>query len=569
MDEFIEVEDINEDDYLDDMDLEIIDFIKNLDNIEEKPLPTPYRISTHTSNATVKNPNYPNCELMIDITFLIKHLIEKIINDNFLNPIENPIFQGIVINNNECSMNIRFDDDMYRKVRYYPNTVSIKKVINNENKYTKNKDYETTEYFDEHNIEETREKLKDFIQNCSFTFVQKNSKEKKDEKKKCDINDYDKQSVITTYNIYTGNIIENKETKETKEIEIIENEEELLKDKRKKKISDKEAEYMYNSCSIIIKPSKEIKAVNVRLFSDTAMTITGGLNQNDGYIAAKALLNEIINHGNIIKGIRKLDVNASTESARKKNKILFPLPSDDYISGLEVNHNITLINSNFSTKFRIDLEALYKLLVANEEDLFVVYYPNNHRGIQISYFWNKNNKSTIFCESNQNYIQDGICKCGKKCSAKKNRKKSYSVFDSKISENNETSCTKVKICVFKTGSISLIGGTDKEHTECAYHFINNLLDKYYKDIVTISIDDYLNEKKNKKDSEKINALIENLNIDLKSKGKEKKKKEKVVKEKIVKEKVIKGKKNNSKIIFKNNGSTLILKKNGSKIVLKK
>ena len=50
---------------------------------------------------------------------------------------------------------------------------------------------------------------------------------------------------------------------------------------------------MYNSCSIIVKPSKDIKAVNVRLFSDSAMTITGGLRETDGYYAAQALLNEI------------------------------------------------------------------------------------------------------------------------------------------------------------------------------------------------------------------------------------------------------------------------------------
>ncbi len=552
MEEFIEVEEINEDDYLDEMDLEVIDFIKNLDNIEQKPEPSPYRISTHTSNATIKNEEYPNCELMIDINYLIKYLTEKIIHDNFLNPIENPIFQGIVVHNNDCSMIIRFDDDMYRKVKYFPNTVCIKKVIHNDKN---EKEYETTEYFDENDIETTVENLKEFIQNYSFKFVQKNHKHKMDEKKKEIQEEFEKNNIVTTYNIYTGisnQQNENKDEKNVKEIEIID--EKSLKDENKqKKVQKVDDDYMYNSCSIIIKPSKDIKAVNVRLFSDSAMTITGGLHENDGYHAAQALLHEFVKNEHIIKGIKKLDIHASTESARKKNKVIYPLPSKDYISGLKVYHSVTLINSNFVTNFRIDLEVLYKLLIKNEEDLFVVYNPNHHRGIQISYFWNKKND-----KDNIHFKQNGICYCEKKCSTKKNRKKTYSVFDVKNSTNNDDACTKVKICVFKTGSISLIGGTSEIHTKSAYTFINYILDKYYKDIVTISINDYLNEKKNKKNN-KVIEMFESFN--------EKPKKEKVKKEKVKKEKVKKEKIKVEKIKVEKEKpvSTIIFKDNYTKI----
>jgi hypothetical protein len=551
MEEFIGVEEINEDDYLDEMDLEVIDFIKNLDNIEQKPEPSQYRISTHTSNATIKNETYPNSELMIDINYLIKYLTEKIIHDNFLTPIENPIFQGIVVHNNDCSMIIRFDDDMYRKVKYIPNTVSIRQIINKETK-----EYETIEYFNENNMEETKEKLKEFIENYSFKFVQKNHKHKMDEKKKDIQEAFDKKNVVTTYNIYTGETNQNQK-KESKEIKIIDENE--LKDTKVTKTTKVDDDYMYNSCSIIIKPSKEIKAVNVRLFSDSAMTITGGLKENDGYYAAQELLNEFVKNGSIIKGIKKLDVHATTESARKKNKVIYPLPSTDFISGLKVYHNVTLINSNFVTNFRIDLEILYKLLVKNEEELFVVYNPNHHRGIQISYFWNPNNenndKNKKICY-NENDIQNGICNCVKKCSTKKNRKKTYSVFDVKNASNNKNACTKVKICVFKTGSISLIGGTSEIHTKCAYMFINHILDKYYQDIVTISIDDYLNEKKNKK-NDKVIEMFESFHEKPKKEKVEKVKKEKVKKEKVIKVKEMKEKKVNvSTIVFKESNTKL-------------
>lgn len=553
MEEFIGVEEINEDDYLDEMDLEVIDFIKNLDNIEQKPEPSQYRISTHTSNATIKNEAYPNSELMIDINYLIKYLTEKIIHDNFLTPIENPIFQGIVVHNNDCSMIIRFDDDMYRKVKYIPNTVSIQQIINKETK-----EYETIEYFNENNIEETKDKLKEFIENYSFKFVQKNHKHKMDEKKKDIQEAFDKKNVITTYNIYTGETNQNQK-KESKEIEIIDENE--LKDTKVKKTIKVDDDYMYNSCSIIIKPSKEIKAVNVRLFSDSAMTITGGLKENDGYYAAQELLNEFVKNGSIIKGIKKLDVHAATESARKKNKVIYPLPSEDFISGLKVYHNVTLINSNFVTHFRIDLEILYKLLVKNEEELFVVYNPNHHRGIQISYFWNPNNenndKNKKICYD-EDYVQNGICNCVKKCSTKKNRKKTYSVFDVKNASNNQYACTKVKICVFKTGSISLIGGTSEIHTKSAYMFINHILEKYYQEIVTISIDDYLNEKKNKK-NDKVIEMFESFHEKPK-KDKMEKVRQHVKKEKVKKIKEIKeGKPKKIKEEKPKNISTIVFK----------
>ncbi len=558
MEEFINLEEINEDDYLDEMDMEVIDFIKNLDNIDEKPEPSAYRISTHTSNAIIKNEAYPNCELMIDINYVIKHLTEKIIHENFLNRIENPVFQGIIVHNNDCSMIIRFDDDMHRKVKYVPNTVCMKKVIKDDGK---NKSYENTEYFDEFDIEGTKERLKDFLEHYSFKFVQKNHKHKMDQKKKDEQIEFEKKNIVTTYNIYTGVVNTQNEAKETKEIQMID--EKSIKDENKeKKMFKNDDDYMYNSCSIIVKPSKDIKAVNVRLFSDSAMTITGGLRETDGYYAAQALLNEFIKNDSIIKGIKKLDTNATTESARKKNKVIYPLPSDDYISGLKVYHNITLINSNFVSKFRIDLEILYKLLIKNEEDLFVVYNPNHHRGIQISYFLNEKNEKKEkhkVTYNNIDFAQNGICYCEKKCSTKKNRKKTYSVFDIKNATNNDDACTKVKICVFKTGSISLIGGTTESHTKSAYTFINYILDKYYKEIVTISIDDYLNEKKNKKNN-KVIEMFESFNDKPKKEGQHlkkegqhvKKEKQQVKKPKIkeIKEK----KKIVSTIVFKENNT---------------
>lgn len=479
---YIQTEEIDENDYLDETDLEVIQFIKNLEkeNLAEKPESSSYRIATHTSTCYIGNKDVTNAELFIDITYIIKHLTKKIIEDNFLNPVENPIFQGIVTDH----LNIRFDDDMHRKKKYIPNTVCVTNIIHDE----KEKDKSVIkEYFNDKDLEGTRVQLEDFLENHKIEFVQKNGRQKKERQKKEELQDYEKQNVITTYNMNDIEQTKKVMNQQIQQIDGLSVKSETTTNE-KSSAESKEYEHMYNSCSIIVKPFKHIKAVNIALFSNSQMTISGSKVRNDGLEAAKALLREFQSHPEIIKGIKRLDTTASTESARKKNKIVYPLPGDDYIKKLEIlNYNITLVNANFNTNFNIDLKELNQRLIDNEEELFVVYDPEKHRGVQINYFWNKNNK-----------VQDGVCRCSKACSAKKIRKKSYSSFEVKNITNNYSTCTKVKICIFKSGAIGLIGGTQEVHTEDSYQFVNNLLDKYYKDVVKVSLDDYLKEKKSKK-----------------------------------------------------------------------
>ena len=247
---------------------------------------------------------------------------------------------------------------------------------------------------------------------------------------------------------------------------------------------------MYNSCSIIIKPAPHIKAVNLKLFCNGQMSITGSLERNDGYKAAELLLAELKQNPAIFLGISRLDQTALTKSAKKKTKIFHPLPGDDYIEKLKImNYTVTLINATFKTNFAIDLIELLNRLYANEEGLFVEYDPNTHRGIQINYFINPKNEK-----------RDGVCYCARSCFTKRNQKKSHSTFDEKNEINiaNKDACSKVTICIFKTGSIGLIGGNYEEHTQEAYEYINGIFEKYYSEIVKVSLDDYMKEKKVKK-----------------------------------------------------------------------
>jgi hypothetical protein len=174
---------------------------------------------------------------------------------------------------------------------------------------------------------------------------------------------------------------------------------------------------------------------------------------------------------------------------------------------------VTLINATFKTNFAIDLIELLNRLYANEEKLFVEYDPNTHRGIQINYFINP-----------KNTLRDGVCYCARSCFTKRNQKKSHSTFDEKneINIHNKEACSKVTICIFKTGSVGLIGGNYEEHTQEAYEFINGIFDKYYTDIVKVSMDDVMKEKKVKKGAfllEMIKQFDEDCDADM-SKQKE-------------------------------------------------
>jgi TATA-box binding protein (TBP) (component of TFIID and TFIIIB) len=503
---------IHEEDYLDESDYELIKLIKSMESaqMEARPEPTPYKISTHTTTCYYGNPEVTNCDQNFDFGYIVKHLAKRIIEDNFLSPVEHPFFQGLVSSN----ITIRFDADIYKKTPSKKNTVAITEKY--ENPETGEITSKVTEYFDTSDLEKTRVELTSLLASDAFQYVKNNGKQKREEEKRKEKMEYEKKNVVITYNLTdlpegskvgtglssTESSLREKEKKATEEkggIQVLDEGFDPVSDlshlqnhsmKYAAPTGPKQYEHMYNSCSIIIKPAPHIKAVNLKLFCNGQISITGSLQRDDGYKAAEILLEELKRHPAIFLGIARLDQTALTKSAKKKTKIYYPLPTEDYIEKLEIrNYTVTLINATFKTNFAIDLIELLNRLYANEEKLFVEYDPNTHRGIQINYFINPKNPR-----------RDGVCYCTRSCFTKRNQKKSHSTFDEKneINIHNKEACSKVTICIFKTGSVGLIGGNYEEHTQEAYEFINGIFEKYYADIVKVSMDDVMKEKKVKK-----------------------------------------------------------------------
>ncbi len=356
------------DDY-ENMDLKIINFIKMINNKENKiPEPTYFTISTQSAMCAINGTS--NINLAKIVVFIGRNIIENIVikkNTDYL-------IRGIVVDN----LIIRYDESYLKKYK---------------NPYIK----------------------------------------------------------------YMGNVIDPNNEDECylilDNMKILENNS-LKKQGRQKKKKDNDN--FYNSCSIIVKADLKTKCVNIKLFNNGKITLTGSKEEFDGYHSACVLLNEMKKEPGIF-----LDID---------NKINLDNLSID-------NYKITMINSDFNTNFKIDLIKLLALLNNNEKDLFTKFNPEKYRGLIIGYYWN-NNKSH----------QDGRCLCKSKCNGKGNG-------------NGDGQCKKITISVFKSGSIIITGGRLIKQIEDAYSTINSIFKENYHEINKLSILDFIDEEEDTEENQ--------------------------------------------------------------------
>jgi TATA-box binding protein (TBP) (component of TFIID and TFIIIB) len=222
----------------------------------------------------------------------------------------------------------------------------------------------------------------------------------------------------------------------------------------------KDNENFYNSCSIIVKASLDVKCVNIKLFNNGKITLTGAKSEFDGYNSSCVLLDEI-----------------------KKEKNIFIDMNDEEIETTKIGkYSITMINSDFNTNFKIDLLKLLGILNQTEKEIFTKFNPEKYRGLIIGYYWNLDKK-----------IQDGKCLCKSKCNGKGDGK-------------GDGRCKKITISVFKSGSVIITGGRLVKQIEDAYRSINIILKQHYHDIIKMSILDYI-------DDNDIDSISDDINFD--------------------------------------------------------
>lgn len=126
---------------------------------------------------------------------------------------------------------------------------------------------------------------------------------------------------------------------------------------------------------------------------------------------------------------------------------------------LKVNPDIhtVLINSNFNCGYYINREKLFNLL-KYKYDMISMYDPCSYPGIQSKFYYNETKS-----------IQDGICKCSRKCSKKG-------------TGNGDGECREISFMIFRTGSILIVGHCDEHMLNIIYKYIKNILTEEYNEI---------------------------------------------------------------------------------------
>lgn len=217
----------------------------------------------------------------------------------------------------------------------------------------------------------------------------------------------------------------------------------------------KKKKTFYNQTTIIvrIKNNGEMKEVNFKLFSNGRIQMTGIKSIENATSVLDLMMVKL-------KELSEVDDNG-------EKKIAFVEQGDKEISYGKIN--IHLINSDYSTGFKIKRDILHSLLV-NEYNVYSTYEPCIYPGVNTKYYWNTSN------------TLDGVCNCEKKCNGKG-------------SGNGDGMCKKVTISIFQSGAIIITGATNHVQLEDAYNFINNILDEHFEDLERIPPPEPLEDNK--------------------------------------------------------------------------
>ena len=193
------------------------------------------------------------------------------------------------------------------------------------------------------------------------------------------------------------------------------------KNKPKKKLK-KSKKFFYNQVTIHINCDKTI---NMKIFNNGRVQMTGINNDKQGLESINILLNEIhkLSEGS------KLSI-FDSETIIKEGDI-----------------ETVLINSDFNIYHEVDRENLHRLIV--ERGYYSSYEPCTYPGVNIKYYHNP---------IHNNF---GICDCEKPCNGK----------------GKDNTCKKITIAVFKSGKIIITGGRSKENIQTAYKFITEFINE--------------------------------------------------------------------------------------------
>jgi|TARA_B110000285_G_scaffold146783_1_gene163828 TATA-box binding protein (TBP) (component of TFIID and TFIIIB) len=200
-----------------------------------------------------------------------------------------------------------------------------------------------------------------------------------------------------------------------------------------KKFSKKKSDsrkYFYNQVTIHIFNSKKAnKRVNVKVFNNGTIQMTGVNSHEIGEYTAKTVITEF-------------------------NKLPLDIKIFDHENVQQIGELETvLINSDFDIRSEINREKLHRHIILN--GYMSSFEPCTYPGVNIKFYHNP---------IRQNY---GICDCETPCDGK--------------GKNN--TCKKITVAVFKSGKIIITGGRSKNNIQTAYEFITEFIEENREEVL--------------------------------------------------------------------------------------
>lgn len=201
-----------------------------------------------------------------------------------------------------------------------------------------------------------------------------------------------------------------------------------------------------NNVTVLVRsPMRTGKVVNIKIFRQGSISMTGCKVKEDGIAATKILEKFLAKHPALF----------GTGSEAKTKAKAFRI----------TDFEVTMINSNYSLGFTIDRERLYNILCEHYPDFSVSYEPAIYSGVKIGFYYN---------DTKPDGKQDGVCVCPRVCKGKG-------------TGHGIGNCKRVTVSVFQSGNVINTGGRSMKQTVAAYEYVNEIIRKYANEIVLISI----------------------------------------------------------------------------------
>ena len=247
----------------------------------------------------------------------------------------------------------------------------------------------------------------------------------------------------------------------------------------------------FNQATIIVKLNP-LKKINIKIFSNGKIQMTGVKKKTDGEIALNIIIDklketnglvpvknlldsqlikyflevsnksliddEYIEKDKDLKNIlNRLKIIEEIYKIKKNEDVMVHVNSIEKIESIKIeNIDIVLINSDFNINFKIKRNNLFSIL-SNDYNIVTRYEPGIYPGVNSKYYWNKE-------YVNEKY--EGKCYCSNKCNGKGKG-------------NGNGDCKKITIAAFQSGSVIITGAREILHIEKAKNFINRVFMENY------------------------------------------------------------------------------------------